>query len=242
MSSSNPFEAPEARGSPTHSAAVGTLDPVAAVIAGWEATKRNIGGWLVVSIVGYLLAALAGITVVGLFVVCPVLLWGAVYFCLNADKGEGQFGDLFAGFSRYGDALGSMLGYIVLSIIVGLPGSALSYINMALQMSGEGSEVLSFLAPVVSLVWTLLVTIRLLYAPFFMVEQGMGPVAGLKASWEATREQKLNNFILVLLFIPVCLAGFLALCVGIIVSIWVCYAAMAAGYRQMVGPVGASPG
>ncbi len=233
----NPFEAPQVGGRALEGGGGGgTLDPVRALTSGWEATKRNIGPWLGITVVGFLLLSVSVATIVGWIIIGPLLLWGAVVFTLNADDGEAQFGDLFSGFSRFGDALGGMLGYIVLTFIIGLPGSALSYANTAIQMSsGDSSAVLSFLAPVVSLVWTFAVTIRLLYAPYYIVDQGMGPVEALKASWEVTRDQKANNFILVLLFIPVAIAGFLALCVGILPAMWVMYGALAAGYRQLSG-------
>lgn len=233
----NPFEAPQAGGGRAfEGGGAGVLDPVRALTSGWEATKRNIGPWLGITVVGSLLLMVSIATVVGWIVVGPLLLWGAVVFTLNADEGEAQFGDLFSGFSRFGDALGGMLGYIVLTFIVGLPGSALSYANTAMQMtSGESNAVLGFLAPVVSLVWTFGVTIRLLYAPYYIVDQGLGPVEALKASWEVTRNQKANNAILVLLFIPVVVVGFLALCVGILPAMWVIYGGLAAGYRQLAG-------
>jgi uncharacterized membrane protein len=232
----NPFEAPQAGGRMQQSAGTpGVLDPVRAVTEGWESTKRNFGPWILMFLVTGVVGFMAMATIIGIFVVVPVLFWGAIRFTLNANDGQATVGDVFSGFSRYGEALGGMIVYFILSIVVGLPGSALSYLNMALGFMGEPSTLLAILAPVASLVWMFAVTVRLFYAPFFMLDQEMGAVEAMKASWEATRPQILNNILLLLLFIPVCLGGMLLLFVGIIPAMFVCYGALAAGYRQLTG-------
>lgn len=230
----NPFEAPQAGGlGVQRTGTPGVVDPVRAVTEGWDSLKRNFGPWILMVLATGVVSMVAAATFIGVFVVLPVVFWGAVRFTLNAHDGDATVGDAFSGFSRYGEALGGMIVYFILAVVVGLPGSALSYINMALGFMGEPSTLLAILAPLVSLVWTFGVTVRLVYAPFFMVDQDMGAVEAMKASWEGTRSQILNNILLILLFIPVCLAGFLLLFVGIIPAMVVCYAALAAGYRQL---------
>lgn len=232
----NPFEAPQAGGlGVQRTGTPGVIDPVRAVTEGWESTKRNFGSWLVVGIALGVIGMIATATVIGFFVIVPVLLWGGVRFALNAHDGEASIGDGFSGFSRYGEILGSMLVYIILAFLLGLPGSALSYINMVLGFVGEPSTLLAIVSPLVSLGWTFGVTARLIYAPFFIVDQDMGAVDALRASWETTRPQILNNILLMLLCIPVLLGGMLLLCVGLIPAMFVCYGAFVAAYRQLTG-------
>lgn len=232
----NPFEAPQAGGRLQQSTGTpGVLDPVRAVSEGWESTKRNFVPWLLMFLVTSVVGFMAMATIIGIFVIAPVLFWGAIRFTLNANDGQANVGDVFSGFSRYGEALGGMIVYFILSIVVGLPGSALSYINMALGFMGQPSTLLAVLAPIVSLVWLFAVTVRLFYAPFFMIDQELGAVEAMKASWEATRTQIFNNILLLLLFIPVMLAGMLVFFIGIIPAMFICYGALAAGYRQLTG-------
>lgn len=230
----NPFEAPQV---PSRTAQInpGILDPIAALSAGWEATKRNVLPWIGIVIVGYLLTVIATMTIVGIFIVGPVLLWGGVLFTLRALDGEAEFGDLFAGFSRFGEALGGMLGFMALMVVAMLPGYAVMFATLPLTMSGEGSPALSAVATLSTYAWFFLINLRLNYAPYFIVDQSMGPVEAMKASWEMTKPQKLNNFLLFLLFIPVMIAGALCLLVGLIPAMLVMYGAMAAAYRQLTG-------
>ena len=77
---------------------------------GWAKTWSNFPLWLVFGLAFVVLFAVAAMTVVGIFLVVPVLTWGGTLFVLHMYDGGAEFGDLFAGFSRYGTALVGMLG------------------------------------------------------------------------------------------------------------------------------------
>jgi len=80
-------------------------------------------------------------------------------------------------------------------------------------------------------------------AGFYVVDQGMGPIDSLKASWESTDGQKGNLFVYTLAEIGLTIVGMVACCFGIFVAIPVCLLARAIIYMRMSGsgPAAASP-
>jgi hypothetical protein len=70
---------------------------------------------------------------------------------------------------------------------------------------------------------------------FYVVEANMGPIEAMKASWESTKGQKGDIFVLILLSFFVILGGILAFCVGIFVAIPVIWVAMAIAYLRISG-------
>lgn len=232
----NPFEAPQNDGGALGAQSTpGVLDPVLAMRQGFEGTMRNIGPWLAMLIAGTIIAMIVSFTVIGIFVVLPVMFWGGTKFLLNVVDGEGTFGDLFSGFSRYGEALGGMIGYVILAIVVGLPGSAISYANTAMEMSGGGSTVLALLGFLVSVVWFFAVSMRFVFAPFYMVDQGQGPIEGMTSSWRATKLNLMPTALFFVLMILVVIAGMIALLIGVIPATMIAYTGLGAAYRQISG-------
>src|SRR5215468_11290338 len=101
----------------------GTLDLGRCVQEAWRDTWANFPLWLGGGIV-WLLALLAGIvSIIGVLFVMPILYWGGYVFFLKMHDGGARIGDLFSGFSRYGQALLGMLGYAILTILLGVPGN-----------------------------------------------------------------------------------------------------------------------
>lgn len=70
-------------------------------------------------------------------------------------------------------------------------------------------------------------------APMFVVDRGMGPIRAMKASAEATDGAKLDLLVLGIMLGGVYLAGFLALCVGIVFAIPVMVLSAAHAYRVL---------
>lgn len=81
------------------------------------------------------------------------------------------------------------------------------------------------------------------FATYFVVDANLGPIEALRESWQATRGQKFELFILSLLSGLVCLAGLAACGVGLVASYPVCTLAFAVAFTRATGrmPV-AGPG
>lgn len=231
----NPFEAPREDVAPSAFAGeAGTLDIALALRDGWDAMTTYLGPWVLVGTVGSLVALLSAATVIGAFIVVPVLFWGGVKFTLNTVDGGAKFGDLFSGFSFFGGALVGMWGLFLANFVLGLPGQVFSW-GAALADAGALLIAVGYL---ISIAWTFAIMVRFYFAPFYLVDQGMGVVESFRASWEATRHQKLNVLLMALVSAVVTVAGLLFLIIGVVFAAMVVYAAWASAYRQLSGTRG----
>lgn len=79
----------------------------------------------------------------------------------------------------------------------------------------------------------LILSIKLQFWPWFMVEQNLGPIAALKESWRVTSGIKWNLFLFNLLLGLITLAGLLALGLGLLIAIPVSQLATAFVYRRL---------
>lgn len=226
----NPFQTPEAIDAPRPPVVSGDFDIGRALQDGWDGTLRNAGAWTAVFLVGTGLAVLSSLTIIGIFVVVPVLFWGGAVFALRANDGQGEVNDLFSGFSRYGNALGSMLGIWGLHFLISLPAQIIVQIGTAMD-----SGALMALGQLVNLGWTLGVVVRFYFAPFYAVDQGLGPMDAMRASWDGTRQVAGKLILYVIVLFLVLIAGFICLIVGVIPATWITYTSMASAYRQISG-------
>lgn len=232
--SQNPFEAPRASSheAPSFQAdQAGKFDIGQSVSEAWEATKDNLGLLVGTLLVGGLCAMVSYVTILGIFLLLPVLLWGWVRLYLNAMDGEAAFEDLFSGFSNYGLALGPMLMVMVVGFALGLPGQILNIVGTLTEQ-----PLIANLGTLVSLVIGFTVSYRLYFAPFFVVDQDMSGLDAIRASWVATKDQKLNTLGFVIVAGIVAIAGLFAMCIGGLVSFNVAYLMYASAYRQIVSP------
>jgi hypothetical protein len=195
----------------------------------WANTWANFPLWLLVGLVGLAASLLAVLSVIGVLLVLPVLAWGATYFALRMHDRRAEFGDLFAGFSRYGEALVGMVVLFVLLFLVSLIGNSVQILGAVSGSSGlENAGVL------VSWVFALFVTSRLTFA-YFLVVEGVYPVEAVSRSWSLTQVSRWKVAGLVLLSIVIELAGLLALVVGLIPALAIVYLMWVSAYRQTVG-------
>lgn len=79
------------------------------------------------------------------------------------------------------------------------------------------------------------VMIRMVYAPFFVVDQGMGAVDAVKAAWAATSGQYWIVLALTIVASIIGAAGMIALFVGMFFTMPLSYLIYAHAYRQMAG-------
>ncbi|MEE2665280.1 MAG: hypothetical protein VX681_14280 [Myxococcota bacterium] len=197
----------------------------------WTATWENFPLWLGVGFVGLTATSLAAFTLLGIPLLLPHLVWGSYLFVLRMYDGEAEFGDLFAGFSRYSEVLASVLIAIVAIVLINLA-------FQSVQMVGThiGSALLTGIGSLLSLGFAFFVAPRLTLCFFYIVDQDMGGIEALQAAWSATGRVKAWVFpVLVLVTSVVVLAGVLALVVGVIPAIAINYLMWASAYRQIEG-------
>ena len=236
---------------PRHYEATGTISISLCVKEAWAALLRNVGplfgaallvagmGLGLIIVLGALAAVWPGagaLLVLGLLyvVVTPMLGWGAIKFSLNAIDGRARVGDIFGIFERLGARLGSTMLLWLILLVLSLPGSLPQWI---VQLRGSPDLTLFGLAYLWNIAWNVLVTIRLLFSFFFLVEGEMGALDALRSSWDCTRSNWLRLVGLFVVSIGIAIAGMLALLVGIIpasVVVWLLYPA---AFRQIVGRV-----
>ena len=208
----------------------GSFDIGRCLSEAWAATWANFPLWLGFGIVWVVVALLATITLIGIIAAVPVLVWGGYVFTLRMHDGGASLGDMFAGFSRYGEALGGMLGFFLVTFLIRLPGNAAVWIGSA--SSEYGMIAIGYIA-VLGLMF--FVTARLNFAPFLMVDRGVGLGAALNESWARTADLKLRVAGLMLVMFLVVFLGTLALLVGALPGMMVAYMVWVSAYRQIFG-------
>ena len=222
----NPYQAPQAPYE--QPPASGDFSIGQAFTEARVAVGEQFGTCLITGLVFFVLTFLAMITIIGYFVVVPVLAWGGVYFLLRLLDKRAEPADIFAGFSNYGTNLGRMLLLVLFFILVSFVAQSVSFIGMFLD-----SEVIQGIGALVNLAITFVVMVRLYFAGFFIVDRDADAVSALKSSWDLTsgRAWKVLGFALV--SVLVAMSGVLALFIGLIFTIPVSYAMWASAYRQM---------
>lgn len=224
------YAPPRARLSEDRAEGTGTFEIAVCLSEAWTATWAGFPLWLGAGIVLAAAAVLAVFTVLGIPLLLPALYWGGVLFLLNMLDGRAAFRDLFAGFSSYGATLVTMLPLLFLLFLLSLPGQAVQAIgewmeSLAVAVTGWG----------VNVAWTFLVLVRLYFAPFLVVDRGMGAIESLQVSWSATRGLTGRLVLLLLLTYVVGLVGFFALIVGLIPASVIASLMWVSAYRQIVG-------
>ena len=233
MLSQNPYSPPTALLEPEVDADVtgtGDFEIGLCLSEAWATTWANFPLWLGVWVVGMLCMAASVLTIIGIVALLPVIAWGFTRFSVAMHDRRAKFGDLFSGFSRYGSALGAMLALIVVNMLAGAPTQVLARLapytdSMALQLS----------AVALHLVVSLVVTVRLSFAPLLVVDRGLGGFAAVAESWRVTGTRQGKLIRLNLLGGLVFVAGLLALGIGIIPAFVIVYLMTISAYRQMLG-------
>jgi len=233
----NPYAAPAAGPSAPHRGMHGGGGPqpwdIGEVLgAGWNAFKANwvvlvfslFLGRLIPGLPGYFPAVLVLTgtlqqntteywVVYGGCMVASILIGaffqsGMIKIWLDAARGkDAQFSDLFAGGPHYF----AMLGLNVLETLVLVIGFAI------------------FIVPGVIL------ALGLALAAFYVVDEDMGPIEAMKASWEATAGQKGALFLFSIVCFLLAIAGVMACCFGVFVTLPIAAVAMAIIYLRLSG-------
>jgi hypothetical protein len=207
--------------------APGRIDVSRAVADGWSAMLEQFPLWLGIAVLGMLSALAAALTVIGVFLLVPVIAWGGLAALIAAFDGRGELRLLFSGFREYGRALGSMWGIILLSIAVSLPGQAAVFAG---EYSGDPR--LAALGALINLAWNLAL-LPLGFAAYFAVDRRVGPLEAFRRSWSYTQGQWLSIFLLTLAGLAIAILGLLALVIGLIPASAVIAFMWISAYRQL---------
>lgn len=218
---------------PPHSGIRGEPGPIDLSLCyadGWAQMVSNFPLWLGAGVVLTLVMVLVALTLIGIPILMPVLIYGSAVIGLRMFDGQGQLADLFSGFGDFGFAWVSTFIVLIVTTLIG------GVAQIPAQI-GAATESLSLQAAgfVLSMAVALAVTNRLTFAYFFMVDQHMGGIDALRAAWEHTRGQTLLVVGLGLLTMVVGLLGMVALIIGVIPATVVNGLAWASAYRQMTG-------
>ena len=229
----NPYQPPEATLShETLIEGTGRIDLGEALTNAWNATWANFPLWLGIGFVGWVGSVIAVLTIIGILAVLPVLLWGFAYAALRMYDGKGEFGDLFAGFQRYGDAV---LGPLVLVVLVFVLTITFSFLPLLL-IGTTDQLTATFVQWGVQLVFTAFL-LRFYFALFLIVDRGLGPFEALAESWNRTEGQWLMLVLMYLVGTMISVIGVLLLGVGVIPATAISGFMWTAAYRQIFGRV-----
>ena len=231
----NPYAAPQTAPDAPGSSFAGQPQPweIGEVLsAAWEAFKPNwvvlvfgmLVGWFVDAIpsmipavavatkmvaqnsLGYWLIY-APCTFAGI-VVGAFFQVGFVRIWIRASRGERpEFDELFSGGARF-------LPMLAVTLLLGLA--------VCLGM-------------VLCIVPGVIAGLGLMFAPYYVVDQQMGPIDAMSASWAATTGQKLPLFVFALVTVLLAAAGMMACCVGLFVPIPLTAIATATVYLRISG-------
>ena len=159
---------------------------------------------------------------------------GLIRIVLQAARGQFcQFGELLKG----GPSFLSMLGVMFLKSVITL---ALPLTALGIAFGAGGVEALPVAMVVISVLMipVIVISLGLSMAEFYVVDQGMGPVQALKASWSVTSGQKGKIFLLGLISVGVILLGYLACCIGVFAAMPTIQVANAMVYCALSGTIG----
>ncbi len=180
---------------------------------------------------GLVICLVSAITIIGYFLVIPVMVWGISLFMLNIYDGKAAFNDVFAGFKDYGKTLGRMLVLILIMVAIGLVSNIVTYVGIFTR-----DDDLQLTGTYINLIITFTVTLRLYFGPFFMVDQDMAAVDSLKASWNATKGLTLKCIGLAIASGILAMMGLIAFVIGVFFTFMAAQMMYVSAYRQMVGP------
>lgn len=208
----------------------GDFDIGRCISEAWGRTWSEFGLWLGTLVVWGVATLLAALTGIGLVLAVPVLFWGFTCFTLRLYDGGAAFGDAFAGFSRYGKALGTMLAIFVTLMLVSLLGQS---VEIAGRLAG--SEWLARVGTAVNLAFAFVVGPRLNFSYLLAVDRDVPALEAVRRSWDETGRVKWKIVAFMLLSVLFMALGALVLLVGVIPAGVMVTLMWVSAYRQMFG-------
>ena len=236
---SNPFEVPSQDGGGGSPTATGDFDFATAFQDGFEGTKRNAVTLFIVMIAAFfitgfsVLACLLPVLIVG-----PLVYWGQTKVGLEAQDGVAEVGTLFDGFNNIGEALPKAISYLLILLVIGIPGGIIGGLGNLITLLVDDELVIllvSIVGTIGQWIWQAVIMSRFMPGMFLIIDKGLDPIPAITESWNLTSGcwLKMIGFYVTTGFVA--LAGVLFCLVGIIPAMMVTQIAGASVYRQLTG-------
>jgi GYF domain 2 len=210
----------------------------------WEMVKKNLWPCIGVTLLCYLIMMGAGqiplLGILATFFVQTQIMSGLNIFFLKQIRGESAtLNDAFTGFRRgyLQQALYMLL--ITLAIFVPIIAVMIPAFAMGSALNSKGSGVtlvlvlMAFMIPAMLVIWYLMLS--WIFTPLLIVDKGLKAIEAMKLSWRVVR---LRFWKLLGLFFVVgllCLAGLLALIVGVIFVLPIAFGVISKAYEEAFG-------
>lgn len=187
----NPYEAPESE--IAADITPGSFQIGVALTRAWDALQANPLPLLVAPVIVGVSIVISLCTVIGVFIVAPLMTWGMLRMQLDALRGEEvRLDTLIAPFNRIGELLLPMLGVSLFVALAAAPPSLLDVMRTLLIEDEMLLAISAFVSLGFSLLWAALISVRLGFASYFVVDKGMGAIDALTASWVVSSSEKLR--------------------------------------------------
>ncbi len=188
-----------------------------AIQFGWDTMKSNLGFFIVLLLIVYLLPAVIGVFIRELF---GVGLSNFVEFIINAffqmgvlkitlrfcDNEKGQLSDIYTFYPLFPK-------YLIAWILYGL-----------IVLGGF------ILLIVPGVIWAM----RFQFYGYFIIEKDCGPIEALKKSYSITRGSAWDLFLFALLIVGICILGVICLVIGLFAALPTVFVAHAFVYRKLL--------
>ncbi|HOI93549.1 MAG TPA: zinc-ribbon domain-containing protein [Syntrophobacter fumaroxidans] len=192
-----------------------------AISFGWQTVKANMGFFVLLTLATIVIEMIPGIfqgIIAGNSILLILIFWvismvvqgivtmGYVSICLAFADGRK------AGFEQLFSCTPLVLSYVVATIICSL---------------AVGIGFLLLIVPGVIFI------IKLMFYTFAIVDKNMGPVESLNASWNMTKDVKMDLLLLLLLLLVINIIGAIPLGLGLLITVPVSSLACAYVYRRL---------
>lgn len=224
------------------------LNPVAAIKTGWQCTKENfivslglVMAYIVVNtILSFITGGVVG-AVAQLLNFAFVMVWSLGMLRISLDVVDGEE----PRFAVFKEVLPRMWQFLMLMVImiaimllpiavilvVGAATCDISLTTLAAQdLTAISTMSLWLLLAMLPLIY---LSIRLLFAPYLLLDRGVGAVEAIKMAWKASYPVQGRVFLFLLLSMLVSIIGVICFIVGYFVAMVVIIYAQAALYRQV---------
>lgn len=230
------------------------VNPKAALKTGWNLTKEHlivslglVLGYIIITFLVELIPSDEWGLISLLLSLSVSCVWtlGMTRICTCAVDGEepqfSMFGEVMHRFgsmlllllAMYGIILVPVILILIVAIVIGFNVDAIEGLmssdpyDMIDAIQNMGLFLLFIMIPCIYL------SLRFIFAPYALVDRGLGVVDSLKTSWTATAPIQGKVFVFMLLIFLANIVGFMCFFVGIIVSMITALYAQAAFYRQV---------
>ncbi len=211
---------------------------------GWRLTMDNFGLLLLTVICFIGLSMVAALVPFGQFIVAGPLMGGTYYIFLKRLRGEpASVGDMFDGFNR--SFLPLFLVYLFMSLIIfaaAIPmiiAIIVGIVGGMLEGATTGVPIISFLLMGLGILFSMLLMITLggmfTFSVPLAMDRGMDAGEAFAATWRVTKNCWGKCLGLMIVLSLVGIAGFLALCFGMLVTAPLTFAMFAVAYEQLFG-------